>query len=94
MVSHNRRDRMMNELIMQLTIGGGAAVALIPYIKHQVKQNAKEIDDIKVKLTLNERSDGIRDTKIAVMESLTSNILKRLDKVDSLLEKILERLSK
>jgi hypothetical protein len=69
-------------------------VALIPYIKHQVKQNAKEIDDIKSKLTLNERSDGVRDTKIAVMESLTSNILKRLDKVDSLLEKILERLSK
>jgi len=69
-------------------------VALIPYIKHQVKQNAKEIDDIKVKLTLNERSDGVRDTKIAVMESLTNNILKRLDKVDSLLEKILERLSK
>jgi len=69
-------------------------VALIPYIKHQVKQNAKEIDDIKVKLTLNERSDGTRDTKIAVMESLTNNILKRLDKVDNLLEKILERLSK
>lgn len=85
---------MMNELIMQLAIGGGAAVSLIPYIKHQVRQNAKEIDDIKVKLTLNERDDAVRDTKIAVMESLTNNILKRLDKVDSLLEKILERLSK
>ena len=85
---------MMNELIMQLTIGGGAAIALIPYIKHQVLQNTKEIDDIKLKLHSNEKEDGIRDTKIAVMESLTNNILKRLDKMDGLLEKILERLSK
>tara|TARA_R110000772_G_scaffold33947_3_gene82490 strand:+ start:729 stop:986 length:258 start_codon:yes stop_codon:yes gene_type:complete len=85
---------MMNELIMQITIGSGAAIALIPYIKHQVLQNTKEIDDIKLKLNNNERSDGVRDTKIAVMESLTNNILKRLDKVDNLLEKILERLSK
>ena len=79
---------------MQITIGSGAAIALIPYIKHQVMQNTKELDDIKLKLHNNEKNDAVRDTKIAVMESLTNNILKRLDKVDSLLEKILERLSK
>ena len=84
----------MNELIMQITIGSGAAIALIPYIKHQVMQNTKELDDTKLKLHNNEKNDAVRDTKIAVMESLTNNILKRLDKVDSLLEKILERLSK
>ena len=94
MVSCNRRDRMMNELIMQLTIGGGTAVALIPYIKWQVGQNTKELDEVKLKLHSNEKEDAIRDTKIAVMESNSNNILNRLEKMEALLEKVLERLTR
>lgn len=94
MVSCNRRDRMMNELIIQLTIGGGTAVALIPYIKWQVGQNTKELDEVKLKLHSNEKEDAIRDTKIAVMESNSNNILNRLEKMEALLEKVLERLTR
>ena len=94
MVSCNRRDRMMNELIMQITIGSGAAIALIPYIKWQVGQNTKELDEVKLKLHSNEKEDAIRDTKIAVMESNSNNILNRLEKMEALLEKVLERLTR
>ena len=85
---------MMNELIIQLTIGGGTAVALIPYIKWQVGQNTKELDEVKLKLHSNEKEDAIRDTKIAVMESNSNNILNRLEKMEALLEKVLERLTR
>ena len=84
----------MNELIMQIIIGGGAAVALIPYIKWQVGQNTKELDEVKLKLHSNEKEDAIRDTKIAVMESNSNNILNRLEKMEALLEKVLERLTR
>ena len=42
----------------------------------------------------NEKTDAIRDTKIAVMQNQNGGVIARLDKMDILLEKIFDKLNK
>ena len=84
----------MQELIIE-GIGGLGMMALsVMYTKWQTNQNKEDIQDLKKNLIENEKQDAIRDTKIAVMESQSNNILTRLDKMELTLEKIFERIEK
>ena len=84
----------MNELMIEILSGLGVLASGFFYTKFQTTQNHKEIDILKAKLHENEKLDAVRDTKLAVMESQSNAIISRLDKMDSILEKIFEKINK
>ena len=84
----------MEELIIEGVGGLGMMALSVMYTKWQTNQNKEDIQDLKKNLIENEKQDAIRDTKIAVMESQSNNILTRLDKMELTLEKIFERIEK
>lgn len=84
----------MNEMMIEIISGLAVLASGFFYTKFQTAQNHKEIDSLKLKFHENEKNDAIRDTKIAVMESQNNAVISRLDKMDVILEKIFEKLSK
>lgn len=84
----------MDEVMIEIISGLGVLASGFFYTKFQTTQNHKEIDSLKLKFHENEKNDAIRDTKIAVMESQNNAVISRLDKMDVILEKIFEKLSK
>jgi hypothetical protein len=65
-----RRNRIMEELIIEGIGGLGMMAISVMYTKWQTNQNKEDIQDLKKNLIENEKLDAIRDTKIAVMESV------------------------
>jgi len=85
---------MMNELMIEIIGGVGVLASGFFYTKFQTAQNHKEIQVLKKEMQSNEKTDAIRDTKIAVMQNQNNGVIARLDKMDILLEKIFDKLNK
>jgi|TARA_R110000787_G_C13391712_1_gene442708 hypothetical protein len=84
----------MNELMIEIISGVGVLASGFFYTKFQTAQNHKEIQVLKKEMQNNEKTDAIRDTKIAVMQNQNGGVIARLDKMDILLEKIFDKLNK
>mgnify|MGYP003673911842 FL=1 len=84
----------MNELMIEIISGVGVLASGFFYTKFQTAQNHKEIQVLKKEMQSNEKTDAIRDTKIAVMQNQNGGVIARLDKMDILLEKIFDKLNK
>ena len=84
----------MNELMIEIISGIGVLASGFFYTKFQTAQNHKEIQVLKKEIQNNEKTDAIRDTKIAVMQNQNGGVIARLDKMDILLEKIFDKLNK
>tara|TARA_R110000744_G_C19117395_1_gene535526 strand:- start:163 stop:417 length:255 start_codon:yes stop_codon:yes gene_type:complete len=84
----------MNELMIEIISGIGVLASGFFYTKFQTAQNHKEIQVLKKEMQNNEKTDAIRDTKIAVMQNQNGGVIARLDKMDILLEKIFDKLNK
>jgi|TARA_R110000803_G_C11871929_1_gene308541 hypothetical protein len=84
----------MNELMIEIISGIGVLASGFFYTKFQTAQNHKEIQVLKKEMQSNEKTDAIRDTKIAVMQNQNGGVIARLDKMDILLEKIFDKLNK
>lgn len=84
----------MNELMIEIIGGVGVLASGFFYTKFQTAQNHKEIQVLKKEMQSNEKTDAIRDTKIAVMQNQNNGVIARLDKMDILLEKIFDKLNK
>ena len=84
----------MNELMIEIIGGVGVLASGFFYTKFQTAQNHKEIQVLKKEMQSNEKTDAIRDTKIAVMQNQNGGVIARLDKMDILLEKIFDKLNK
>lgn len=82
----------MNEIAVELLGGGGALIGAILYSKWQAAQNAKEIEDLKVKIADNETKDNAREVKIAVLEqSLTGlerEIKAKLEAIETMIKEL------
>ena len=59
----------MQDVTVEVISGGVALIGAFFYTKYQTAQNLKEIEEIKSKLNENEKTDAIRETKIAVLEN-------------------------
>jgi len=84
----------MNEMMIEIISGLGVLASGFFYTKFQTAQNHKEINTLKRQMSDNEKTDAVRDTKIAVIENQNGGIMSRLDKMDVLLEKIFDKLNK
>jgi len=83
----------MNDILLVALGGLGAVVTAFLYTKWQTNLNHKEIEEIKDKMEENEKSDAARDTKIAILETQSSTIVSRLEKMEDTLQKIFEKIN-
>lgn len=81
-------------MMIEIISGLGVLASGFFYTKFQTAQNHKEINTLKRQMSDNEKTDAVRDTKIAVIENQNGGIMSRLDKMDILLEKIFDKLNK
>lgn len=81
-------------MMIEIISGLGVLASGFFYTKFQTAQNHKEINTLKRQMSDNEKTDAVRDTKIAVIENQNGGIMSRLDKMDVLLEKIFDKLNK
>ena len=83
----------MNDILLEALGGLGAVVTACLYTKWQTNLNHKEIEEIKDKMEENEKMDAARDTKIAILETQSSTIVSRLEKMEDTLQKIFEKIN-
>mgnify|MGYP003134657203 CR=1 FL=1 len=83
----------MNDILLEALGGLGAVVTAFLYTKWQTNLNHKEIEEIKDKMEENEKMDAARDTKIAILETQSSTIVSRLEKMEDTLQKIFEKIN-
>jgi len=83
----------MNDILLEALGGLGAVVTAFLYTKWQTNLNHKEIEEIKEKMEENEKRDAARDTKIAILETQSSTIVSRLEKMEDTLQKIFEKIN-